>query len=70
MYVRRVSVYSVRLWVGEGDEREERERGGGGEMERGGMRSRHVTAMYDTAWSDGFQEILFEVNIIHVNSVR
>lgn len=31
---------------------------------------RHVTAMYDTAWSDGFQEILFDVKIIHVNSVR
>lgn len=31
---------------------------------------KHVTAMYDTAWSDCFQEILFDVNIIHVNSAR
>lgn len=35
-----------------------------------GVCSRHVTAMYDTAWSDAFQEILFDVNVIHVNSAR
>lgn len=39
--------------------RKKNRRGGGGCY-------RHVTAMYDAAWSDGFQKILFDVNIIHV----